>query len=394
MDRNVPLWPKALDELISQNIIGEQTATIENISAMVEANPDLVFAKDENGLTLLHHCARMEENGVNLARFLLTKSPDLAAVDKHQRTAFHFAALYDLPEFARLLLQTDPTLANTQDSKGNTPLHTAIIDHSSETLRMLLRFNADTSIKNYKDKTSLQLALSKERPDLVRILLRGNLDPDSRTAIKSGLLLQKFIGDYNGTRDETTSAVECARLLLTAGSDITIRNEFGHTLLHLAIREERTQIARMLLKKGADINAADTLYQSTPLHYAADGRDTTGIRLLLAHGGNINARNNEGQTPLHIAADGQNHEIIRYLLSAGADPEIVDNEGNTPAQVIKNNGKKVLLSRFNRYCTARKRQQEKAEEKRKETAQGTHAARLQKLDALARGQRRQPPSGV
>src|ERR1051326_6607590 len=45
----------------------------------------------------------------------------------------------------------------------------------------------------------------------------------------------------------------------------------GDTALHLAAAGYRVKIARLLLKAGADPNAATNHRKSTPLHYAADG---------------------------------------------------------------------------------------------------------------------------
>ena len=68
----------------------------------------------------------------------------------------------------------------------------------------------------------------------------------------------------------------------------------GDTALHLAAAGYRVEIVRLLLKAGADPNAARNQRQSTPLHYAADGfitgpawdarRQVETLRCLVQHG--------------------------------------------------------------------------------------------------------------
>src|SRR5947208_15997371 len=71
----------------------------------------------------------------------------------------------------------------------------------------------------------------------------------------------------------------------------------GDTALHLAAAGYRVEIVEMLVKAGADVNAAKNMRRSGPLHYAADGfitgpvwdakRQVGTIRCLLEHGANI-----------------------------------------------------------------------------------------------------------
>lgn len=64
-------------------------------------------------------------------------------------------------------------------------------------------------------------------------------------------------------------------------------------------------------------------------------------RKLIAHGGDVNARNLKGETPLHVAASrGWRTSLISILLEAGADPLATSNEGFTPYQCAgtRNNG--------------------------------------------------------
>jgi len=77
---------------------------------------------------------------------------------------------------------------------------------------------------------------------------------------------------------------------------------------------------------------------NTLLHAAALGNQAQTIRVLLNRGAEVDARNSEGQTPLAIAAlTAQTLDSIRALNDAGAQIDNIDNYGRTPlmAAVVK-----------------------------------------------------------
>ena len=61
--------------------------------------------------------------------------------------------------------------------------------------------------------------------------------------------------------------------------------------------------------------------QTTPLHLAAQGGKEQVVRLLLEKGADIEARDRTQQTPLHYAAYSGSEKLVRLLLEKGADIE-------------------------------------------------------------------------
>jgi len=102
--------------------------------------------------------------------------------------------------------------------------------------------------------------------------------------------------------------------------------------LHLSVFWAHTEIAELLIAKGADVHAVDGARQ-TALHWAAERGSSRAVPLLLAAGADVNARDEVGKTPLHLAAKEGQETIAELLVSAGADVKATDNNGETPEDV-------------------------------------------------------------
>src|SRR5258708_29524554 len=119
---------------------------------------------------------------------------------------------------------------------------------------------------------------------------------------------------------ETTRVDE----LLTANRSLaSALSSDGWTPLHLAAFFGKEPTARLLLNKGATVNARSTNpMQNTPLHAAAAEKHTTLAKLLIDHGADVNARQHGGSAPIHAAAQNGDVEMAEALIGAGADVQV------------------------------------------------------------------------
>jgi ankyrin repeat protein len=67
----------------------------------------------------------------------------------------------------------------------------------------------------------------------------------------------------------------------------------------------------------------DILTGRQPLHYAAVSKQTEIARLLLANGADVNARTHADFTPLHLAMSANFEPTVRMLIAAGAEYGLV-----------------------------------------------------------------------
>ncbi|KRT84307.1 Ankyrin repeat-containing protein [Oryctes borbonicus] len=117
-------------------------------------------------------------------------------------------------------------------------------------------------------------------------------------------------------------------MLLDARADINARNHKHQTALHMAALSQSTEILEVLLKRGADPNAADA-NDRTPLHGAIVkfSRTCEPAKLLLNAGANVNKPDAFGYTPLHLAALNEFSQSVMLLLSYGGDMTAKTNGG-------------------------------------------------------------------
>jgi hemoglobin len=125
---------------------------------------------------------------------------------------------------------------------------------------------------------------------------------------------------------------ELAALLLRAGADPDAAEAEGHTPLY---RASTGDAARVLLAAGAAVDVASGPTRGTPLHQAARRGCVSVAQALLDHGAAIEARDAKGETPLRRAVNCRQMEIVRLLIRCGADPHAADRRGVTPLDVAR-----------------------------------------------------------
>lgn len=117
-----------------------------------------------------------------------------------------------------------------------------------------------------------------------------------------------------------TGQDEVARQLLNEDkSQIKAATATGHTVLHLAIIHEHSELLPIFLQFGADVERP-AAGGKTPLYIASNKGDLLAVELLLQHNANVEARNSiDGATALHEACEHGHLKVAQTLLQYGAD---------------------------------------------------------------------------
>ncbi len=268
-------------------------------------------------------------------------------------TPFMYAVTYLEPEtLARLLqLGADPNRAN--DAHG-TALMWAARDLAKT--QLLVRHGADVNARSDNRRTPLMIAA--RRPGaraIVQFLLDHGADPNPNanpTGESSPLLEALTGGDAEivnllirrganvkatGEWGLTMALVSgCGKVFPTLAAQITDREAHTVALNFSAVLGE-TKAFRLMLDRGADVNAVDPLGR-TPLMYAAisDQMPTEAIELLIRRGADVNARSTHartvdaGMSVLDIARLNGETPVVRLLEKYGARGSAVAPAARTP----------------------------------------------------------------
>ncbi len=151
------------------------------------------------------------------------------------------------------------------------------------------------------------------------------------------------------TTDIHLAAYNCdldlLRERIAAGDDLHLKDSNGYTpLLWCAFRsrvgENQHEIAKTLLKAGANPNDVTTSNNESALEWAIQAGNPLVVKILLDYGADVNLIG--CVTPLIAAAREGDKEMIQLLLQRGADPSIKVS-GYTAAKYAETYGHEELL---------------------------------------------------
>ena len=285
-----------------------------------------------------------EKRDMFKVREMLKRRPELASSkERHGLTLLHYAALFDDVKIAELLLSYNADV-NAEDSEGYTPLHVAVKAGRMKVMELLLANGAKVDARDKMRITPLYLAASNGHKEMAQILLNHKADLSAKS--------------ISGTTPLHVAAEYCRKdvvvLLLANKADINAKRNDGFTPLHLAAMNAHPDVVEVLLANHAKINIkteGDPALDesgSTPLllisyNFVPDDRKIKVMKLLLASGSDVNARNKSGWTSLHFAAWRGRKKVAELLLASNPNVNIKDENGDTPlAFAIRGNHKDVV----------------------------------------------------
>lgn len=160
-------------------------------------------------------------------------------------------------------------------------------------------------------------AVQIDNAQTVRKLLAQGFDPNT---------IEPMRGDTGMMLALREGAMEVFRVLLeTPDTDIHARAFNGDTALMIASFKGNLPAVEALLARGAQVQHEGW----TPLHYAATGGHDAVARLLIEKGAQLDARSPNNTTPMMMAAWSGHIYTVKLLLDAGADATLKNDHGMT-----------------------------------------------------------------
>ncbi|KAJ6667121.1 hypothetical protein lerEdw1_017099 [Lerista edwardsae] len=124
--------------------------------------------------------------------------------------------------------------------------------------------------------------------------------------------------------------LERCKELVEAGFDVRQPDKENVTLLHWAAINNRLELVRFFISKGAVVDQLGGDLNSTPLHWAIRQGHLSMVILLLKFGADPTLIDGEGYSSLHLAVLFQHMPVIAYLISKGQSIDTTDVNGRTP----------------------------------------------------------------
>jgi ankyrin repeat protein len=309
-------------------------------------------------------------------RAALARKADVNVAQTDGSTALHWAVEHDDIEMVNVLLGAGARVA-ARTREGVTPLQLAAINGSAPVLDRLLKAGADPNAAlTPAGDTALMMASRTGRTDAVRVLLEGGAAVNAKETWGGTTALMWAVAEGHAA---------AARTLVEAGADVNARTHYvaaangrgfeGRTPLQdataakaaefasgwltplmFAAREGRTDLARLLVGAGADVDAVAG-DGKTALALAIFNGNYEAASLLVDSKADVNRADAQRFTPLFWAVDRRNMEtapnfpwtvtadampLIRKLLDAGADPNALVN--NTPRARMREGSPRIVFA--------------------------------------------------
>lgn len=189
--------------------------------------------------------AAAEDDDLAVVETLLAQGADVHTVDTRGRTALIAAAYGDHLAVAAALIRAGADV-NVQDDTQQSAYLIPTADGSLEMLKLTLAAGADVHSKDSYNGTGLIRAADRGHVEIIQELLKTDIEIDHVNRLGWTALLEAIILGDGGPRH-----TEVVRLLVEAGADVNLADGQGVTPLAHAQNRGYTEIAAILLAAGA-----------------------------------------------------------------------------------------------------------------------------------------------
>ncbi|XP_071962257.1 uncharacterized protein [Antedon mediterranea] len=203
---------------------------------------------------------------------------------------------------------------NISDNRGWFPVHEAAAAGNVNCLKLLLNHDStEIDGRTFEGETSVFLAANAGHSETLEVLLKAGANSTLPNNEHATPLFEAC--DQNHEK--------CVDLLLECKTtDVNAVDMSEQSPLHAAAWGGNQAILVKLLKAGGEVDSED-VDGMTPTFVAAQYGNTQCLKMLVEAGGKVNTQIFDGATALHIAAQEGHTDCIKYLLDSGADPNLL-----------------------------------------------------------------------
>jgi ankyrin repeat protein len=313
-----------VEYLISKGAIPNAPSWSPMISACANGHVEVVKCLEKHGVSLqginvlsAPLSAACYHGQMEVVEYLISRGVPIDENGASYRKPLHHACAGGHFEIVKYLIRCG---ADKYSALGNnqTPAHEAGRKGHFEIFEYLTQDLSRYRVEKIKDECAV-MAAGSEGLSVLEYLLE-------KRECKSEVLAKCLISAIENHNHEPVE------YLLGFGIDLEkgIYDRKGRTFLHLAVDNHMPNIARLLISKGANVNALSDK-NVLPIHRAARTGDVEICRLLLENGADLHARTHSGKTPLAYASRRGDLKTLDYLIEQGAKPVISEDCDDTNA---------------------------------------------------------------
>nr|WP_223158783.1 ankyrin repeat domain-containing protein [Wolbachia endosymbiont of Pentalonia nigronervosa] len=282
-------------------------------------------------------------NKLDIVKYLIDKGADINAVDtdSSHKKPIHVAAQGGHKDIIEFLLSKGVSVNSISIGNGWTPLHYATWKGHLDTVKFLVERGADINAidTDSNHRKPIHIAAQGGSKDIIEFFLNEGMSvndiaigngwtPLHYTAWKGHVNTAKFLverganinakdnisntpiilGAWHGQLDIVTYFISDENVNVNTRDG---KGNDGRTILHYAAQNDKLEVVKFLVEKGADINAIATGNGWTPLHYASWNGHMDVVKYLVEKGSNVNAQTNNGDTALDLALSIQVKNFLR-----------------------------------------------------------------------------------
>ncbi|XP_048255952.1 uncharacterized protein LOC124149448 [Haliotis rufescens] len=258
---------------------------------------------------------------------LVSEQADLTLVDDGGESLLHFACQGGNKAIVQHLVS--PSNINTRGLSGYTPVMMAAFGGHQSVFDLLVSEQADLTLVDDGGESLLHFACHGGNEAIVQHLVSSS---DINTRGLDGctpVMLAAFWG-HQSVFD----------LLVSKQADLTLVNNYGNSLLHVACRGGNKAIVQHLVSSSNINTRGRNGY--TPVMVAAVFGHQSVFDVLVSEQADLTLLNNHGESLLHVACRGGNKAIVQHLVS----PSNINTRGrnaDTPVMVAAGKGHQNLF---------------------------------------------------
>ena len=199
--------------------------------------------------------------------------------------------------------------------------------------------------KHGEMKTLLHISADKGNLEITKMLIELLIRNEKKNNISAEDNIQQTPLHIAASK-HTPHHYEIAKLLIKNGADINAKDSFDETPIFGAVKANNIKMVKLLIENGSGVDYKTKKNNNSILHYAAempndnykileyflsleistdDGLSSTGLFK------NIDIQNYNNKTPLHFSAQIGNKNTAKFLVENGADKNMVDKYKETPS---------------------------------------------------------------